>query len=524
MLHIVLGALGLAQLAVSQTPVTITIPSSIPSNAKYSYGSLVGMSIEQDRFPDWAGTLGSPNPFTMTVLQNIVERYGVPPPIRVGGNTEDKTHWSPDVQYTNNTYPAATNTTPYPEANTVVVGTDFWSLAGNFPSGTEFTFGINLKAQANYGAVIEAQIITQVFQTLYNQMSGVTLRYLELGNEPDLYGGVSHQFSGWTIEYYTTLWNSLATSIQGALTYPPRMQILSFAHPTPANGFTVSGALAAGLLNGTLREDVYTVSEHHYQGSFCQGAGGAVADLMNKAYVRGNLSVFDPEIAAANAQGWRFELGETNSVSCHGAPGLSNAAGAAVWVTDYIFQAAARGIERLYFHNGIGYKYDFFDPYNGKTYPYTLTPHILPLYHSLLIQSELTSYTGPIYIAELTTDSTFVASYGIYAADTSALLRVVIINSAPYYTYYTPGSRAEFAYTLSGLTTANVAGNGGNGSYFLRRLYVPGADATSGLTWAGQSFETASGSPSGARVDESVTGEVFSGVGTEVVVAYFAEG
>ncbi|KZT54289.1 glycoside hydrolase family 79 protein [Calocera cornea HHB12733] len=519
MLHLLLGALGLAQLAASQTPVTITIPPSIPSTAKYLYGSLVGMSIEQDRFPDWAGTLGSPNPYTMSVLQNIVDRYGVPPPIRVGGNTEDKTHWSGDVQYSNNTYPAVTTTTPYPEADTVLVGTDFWSLAGNFPSGTEFTFGINLKAQANYEAVIEAQIITQVFQTLYDQGSGVTLRYLELGNEPDLYAG------GWTIDYYTTLWNSLATSIQGALSYPPRMQILSFANPTASNGFTVSGALNAGLLSGTLRESVYTVSEHHYQGSFCQGAGGAVAELMSKAYVRGNLSGFVPEIAAANEQGWRFELGETNSVSCHGAPGLSNAGGAAVWGVDYIFQAASLGIERLYFHNGIGYKYDFFDPYNGINdgTPYT-APHILPLYHALLIQSELTSYSGPIYIAELTTDSDFAAAYGIYAADTSALLRVVIINSAPYYTYYTPGTRAEFSYTLSGLTAANVAGNGGSGSYFLRRLYVPGADATSGLTWAQQSFETADGTPSGTRVDESVTGEAFSGVGTEVIVAYFAEG
>ena len=38
---------------------------------------------------------------------------------------------------------------------------------------------------------------------------------------------------------------------------------------------------------------------------------------------------------------------------------MSNTAGAALWTIDYTLQAATLGIEELYFHDGIGYKYNF---------------------------------------------------------------------------------------------------------------------------------------------------------------------
>ena len=50
---------------------------------------------------------------------------------------------------------------------------------------------------------------------------------------------------------------------------------------------------------------------------------------------------------------------ETNSVACHGAPGVSNSAGSALWAIDYTLRAATRGIRQAFFHQGIGYKYNF---------------------------------------------------------------------------------------------------------------------------------------------------------------------
>ena len=80
---------------------------------------------------------------------------------------------------------------------------------------------------------------------------------------------------------------------------------------------------------------------------------------MSKTNIRGNLTSFSADIAAVKQKGLTYVLGETNSISCHGAPGVSNTAGAALWGLDYALFAGQLGITRLYFHQGIGYKYNF---------------------------------------------------------------------------------------------------------------------------------------------------------------------
>lgn len=64
---------------------------------------------------------------------------------------------------------------------------------------------------------------------------------------------------------------------------------------------------------------------------------------------------------------------ETNSIACHGAPGVSNTAGAALWTIDYTLQAATLGIKELFFHEGVGYKYDFVSSVNWRMHTCLLT-------------------------------------------------------------------------------------------------------------------------------------------------------
>jgi hypothetical protein len=73
------------------------------------------------------------------------------------------------------------------------------------------------------------------------------------------------------------------------------------------------------------------ISQHHSCGSFYSGDNGVLQDLMSKACIRGNLTGFTADIAAVKQTGLTYVLGETNSFSCHGAPGVSNTAGAALW-------------------------------------------------------------------------------------------------------------------------------------------------------------------------------------------------
>lgn len=80
-------------------------------------------------------------------------------------------------------------------------------------------------------------------------------------------------------------------------------------------------------------------------------------DLVNKANIRSNLAQYSASAHYAQSAGIPFVLGETNSFSGHGSPGVSNAASEALWMIDYSLQAASIGVTGLYFHQGVGYNY-----------------------------------------------------------------------------------------------------------------------------------------------------------------------
>jgi hypothetical protein len=75
----------------------VTIPLSSPSGASKLSPSLVSLSIEQDRWVDWAGTSGQ-NSFFYNTLDNLRQLTGVPPWIRIGADSEDHTNFNPNTQ------------------------------------------------------------------------------------------------------------------------------------------------------------------------------------------------------------------------------------------------------------------------------------------------------------------------------------------------------------------------------------------------------------------------------------------
>lgn len=64
----------------------INLPSNKPKYARTLRKNLLGLSIEMDQWPQWAGeTLGKPNKFVNTVLGNLASRTGHAVNLRVGG-------------------------------------------------------------------------------------------------------------------------------------------------------------------------------------------------------------------------------------------------------------------------------------------------------------------------------------------------------------------------------------------------------------------------------------------------------
>ena len=94
--------------------VGVNIPLSAPAGASRIAGDHVSFSLEQDRWLDWVGRT-SRNQFFFNSLENIKKITGLPPRIRVGANSEDRTHFNPalDVRQTFNSCTYALLTTSF---------------------------------------------------------------------------------------------------------------------------------------------------------------------------------------------------------------------------------------------------------------------------------------------------------------------------------------------------------------------------------------------------------------------------
>ena len=89
--------LFLAHLTYLTCALDVVIPLLANSNAPKISPSHVSLSIELDRWTDWAGNV-SRNEFFFNTLDNLNQITGKPPSVRIGGNSMDATVWHPDVE------------------------------------------------------------------------------------------------------------------------------------------------------------------------------------------------------------------------------------------------------------------------------------------------------------------------------------------------------------------------------------------------------------------------------------------
>jgi hypothetical protein len=179
-----------------------------------------------------------------------------------------------------------------------------------------------------------------------------------------------------------------------------------------------------------------------------------------------------------------FILGETNSLYNEGAPGLSNAFGAALWGVDFGLWCASQGIRRVHMHQGTNYRYASWQPIQTNI---TSIGTKAPYYGNIAVASFSENLEAAnISIANIPLNNSYEAAYAAY--DNSKLARVAIINMREYnYTVngtssvLNPVPRPSLTYTLS-------VPEGSTKTVCVQRLYANGSDAVSGISFDGWSF------------------------------------
>ncbi|RDX48499.1 glycoside hydrolase family 79 protein [Lentinus brumalis] len=489
--------------------VNVSLPIDAPPDSEPLSPTLVSFSLEQDRWPEWTG-VEARNNFTYNALMNYATLTGQPPDIRVGANSEDHTTWSPTVTLNDDDYPPPDDITPYPEATQITVGNDYYQLSRYLPRGTRMVWGVNLGANNATNAVNMANAVLSSFQSSAVKAAGIVLDRIEVGNEPDLYTHNGLRPKNWTVNDYVREWTASAGPVVQALGISGRNGSIALQGFAFANqGFTPRKVYNLSILDSAPGRAISVVSQHHYQAHFCKGGNFSLVSFMNKTAVRSNLSIFDEDIAATRAKGLGYVLGETNSVACHGAPGVSNSAGSALWAIDYTLRAAARGIRQAFFHQGIGYKYNFIQPVSlnrsvidGSTLDPPSPPQLMPSYYGGLVINSLIGSSGSAKVVELSVDDSNVSGYAAF--EQGKLVRAVFVNLHAWLQSST-GARPSIHVNLNINGTSSGLSAFSSRSVVARRLILQHADDISNLTWAGQSFETSDALPKGAVVDERVS-------------------
>ena len=97
----VLSPIVIAQSTASDQ-LTFSVPPSVPPTSRPLDPALISFSIEQDRWPEWIATnspsFDQPNTFFLNALDNLKQRTGAVPWIRIGANSEDRTNFNNRVR------------------------------------------------------------------------------------------------------------------------------------------------------------------------------------------------------------------------------------------------------------------------------------------------------------------------------------------------------------------------------------------------------------------------------------------
>ena len=352
--------------------------------------------------------------------------------------------------------------------------------------------GQDLGAQFLIGVVFgnnDLATATSEAQQVAAALPGGELQAIELGNEPDLYYGVTPptcESATWSYSDYLPLYQQFAPAI------------------ISASGVKLEAPVWAGLcatwmdnLESFISSEASTiaiVTVHHYSGTACNGKTEPADYLLTEAAVDGDTQPLTGPVGipvylpAAQLAGTPFRIGELNSINCGGQLGVSNSFSSALWGMDIAFSYANVGVSGVnFFSPGDPNQANAYTPFDftftegggGNTYA---VRNINPLYYGLLMFAQTVQNKAQLLPVSLSTQANIKAWASI---DGTQTIRLLLLNKDE-------NASGAISVSLAGYGQANVT-----------RLMAPSYSSTTGVTLGGQTFDgSTDGTPQGAAYSE----------------------
>jgi Glycosyl hydrolase family 79 C-terminal beta domain len=428
--------------------------AAVPSATSFARGALVpagflGLSLEYPAIEQYAGTNPAAiDPVFVQLIRNLTP--GQQTVLRIGGDSSDSTWW-----------PVAG--VARPPGVTFTLTRNWLAVTKALAAATNarLILGVNLEADNQELAAVEAR-------ELLSGIGTSSVRALELGNEPELYGAfawyrtadgqkVTGRPHGYDFTDYTRDYANFVAAL-------PRY---------PLAGPAVSGPKWMRDLGQFLQSEpgigVVTLHRYPLQNCFmprCSPRYPSIQHLLSPAASTGLADEIAPYAAIALAHHIPFRLDELNTVSCGADRATSQTFASALWAIDALFELARAGVDGVNIHTFPGAGYELFTlSQAGGRWRATVSPE----YYGLLMFAQAAPPGSRLL--RIGGTSGRIKVWATRAPD--GRVRIVVINK-------------DVAHPH----VVSLPAPGARGAASLERLQAPNADSTTGVTLGGQSFAT----------------------------------
>jgi hypothetical protein len=169
---------------------------------------------------------------------------------------------------------------------------------------------------------------------------GARLMGVEVGNEPNAYVNEGLRQPGWSL----ALWRGQFAAYRDAIAHSAR------GAPIAAPDVS-TGVAALRWVRAAARLRTRLLTDHFYPLTSCNYMQPTIDELLGGAVRSGESSMLARLDAIAHASDAQLRVDETNNVSCHGEPGVSNSFASALWAVDWIVRAMRARVAGLNFHD-----------------------------------------------------------------------------------------------------------------------------------------------------------------------------
>jgi len=310
------------------------------------------------------GHPGAPNAGYFRLMRNL--GAGI---LRLGGNSQDNSCW-------------ARAQAPHPDGCAAELAAPDLRLFGEAAraSGWKLIVGLNLKQNA------PAWALREVTEGVAREIPRQLVLALEPGNEPDLFFRTPYRATGYAAADGAKEFLAYARALRA----DPVGRRYPVVGPATCCGWRNPADLAT-FVDTVGRANLAFLTVHNYSETTCNGRQVSIARLLSPELMDQFNREAKPLAALARGHRLAISMAETNSASCGGMPGVSNAFASALWGLDYAFSLADDGYAGVAFHTsyrpGGGSSYNPVDTYGRRdsTGKWTYRNVAEPLYYALYL-------------------------------------------------------------------------------------------------------------------------------------------